>query len=50
MGYEMLAYELDRAPSTFQKRIEVTLMGLKDIYKLVYLDIFILLVKNILEE
>jgi hypothetical protein len=36
--YERLAYGLAGAPSTFQKIMDVTLMGLKDIYALVYLD------------
>jgi hypothetical protein len=36
--YERLAYGRAGAPSTFQKIMDVTLMGLKDIYALVYLD------------
>ena len=36
--YERLAYGLARAPSTFKKIMDVTLMGIKDIYALVYLD------------
>jgi len=36
--YERLAYGLAGAPSTFQKIMDVTLMGLKDIYALVYFD------------
>jgi hypothetical protein len=36
--YKRLAYGLPGAPSTFQKVMDVTLMGLKDIYALVYLD------------
>jgi len=36
--YERLAYGLAGAPSTFQKIMDATLMGLKDIYALVYLD------------
>ena len=39
--YERLAYGLAGAPSTFQKIMDVTLMGLKYIYALVYLDILI---------
>jgi hypothetical protein len=35
---ERLAYGLAGAPSTFQKIMDATLMGLKDIYALVYLD------------
>jgi hypothetical protein len=37
------------APSTFQKIMDVTLMGLKDIYALVYLD-DILIFSNTIEE
>ena len=36
--YERLAYGLAGAPSAFQKIMDVTLMGLKNIYALVYLD------------
>ena len=36
--YERLANDLAGAASTFQKIMDVTLMGLKDIYALVYLD------------
>jgi hypothetical protein len=36
--YERLAYGLAGAPSTFQKIMDVTLMGLKDVFALVYLD------------
>ena len=36
--YERLAYGLGGAPSTFQKIMDNTLIGLKDIYALVYLD------------
>jgi hypothetical protein len=37
-----LAYGLAGAPSTFQQIMDVTLMRLKDIYALVYLDILII--------
>ena len=47
--YERLAYGLAGAPSTFQRIIDVTLMGLKDIYALVYLD-DILIYSNSIEE
>ena len=36
--YERLAYGLAGTPSTFQKIMDITLMGLKDISALVYLD------------
>jgi transposase InsO family protein len=36
--YKRLAYGLAGAPSTFQKIMDITLMGLKDISALVYLD------------
>jgi hypothetical protein len=36
--YERQAYGLAGAPSTFQTIMDVTLMGLKDIYALVCLD------------
>ena len=47
--YERLAYGLAGAPSTFQKIMDVTLMGLKDIYALVYLD-DILIFSNTIQE
>jgi hypothetical protein len=47
--YERLAYGLAGAPSTFQRIIDVTLMGLKDIYALVYLD-DILIFSDSIEE
>jgi hypothetical protein len=47
--YERLAYGLAGAPSTFQRIMDVTLMGLKDIYALVYLD-DILIFSDSIEE
>jgi len=47
--YERLAYGLAGAPSTFQRIMDVTLMGLKDIYSLVYLD-DILIFSDSIEE
>ena len=47
--YETLAYGLAGAPSNFQKIMDVTLMGLKDICALVYLD-DILIFSNTIQE
>jgi len=47
--YERLAYGLAGAPSTFQGIMDMTLMGLKDIYALVYLD-DILIFSDSIEE
>jgi hypothetical protein len=47
--YDRLAYGLALAPSTFQKIMDSTLMGPKDIYALVYLD-DILIFSGTIEE
>jgi hypothetical protein len=48
--YESLAYGLAGAPSTFQKIMDATLMGLKDIYALVYLDDILIFSDSIQEH
>jgi hypothetical protein len=47
---ERLVYGLSGAPSTFLKIMDATLMGLKDIYVLVYLDDFLIFSDTIKEH
>jgi hypothetical protein len=48
--YERLAYGLAGAPSTFKKIMDVTLMGLNNIYALVYLDDTLIFLDTIQEH